>query len=118
MPRKRSTILEQQMRLTRLAKSKRLRALKPPFLCPWCLQETIFAKIRKPFIFIYCSRCKKGEVMPLHPTFKVVDFYCFFVDYIVKNKVPIFVFPRLTSRELNYIRSKITLGEVVCQEVL
>jgi len=56
--------------------------------------------------------------MPLHPTFKVVDYYCFFVDNVIENKVPRFVFPRLTAQELKRIRSGITLGEVVCQEVL
>lgn len=106
------------MRLSRLIKSQRRRSLKPPFLCPWCFKETVYAKIRKPFIFIYCARCQKGEVMPLHPTFKVVDYYCFFVDSVIENKIPTFVFPRLTSQELKRIRSGITLGEVVCQEVL
>jgi len=84
-----------------------------PFDCPWCHRRTFFVKRRESIIIAYCAFEKLCEVLPFHPTFEPVDYYCMVYDNVTKGKIPKFVFEKLSQDTLRSLKRRTTLGEIV-----
>ena len=119
MGRRRSGPLTLAKKVTQVYKQRKARRLKPPFTCPWCNEDACIIIIRKPVLFIGCTRCKKGEVMPIHPTHKPIDYYCILCDSVNQKDAPKhkFRFVHMTEKQLNSLRQRVTLGEISVEVV-
>jgi len=110
MGKRRSKVLEQQMRLKRFFQGQKRNSLKPPYLCPYCLKRQMFVRRKGPFVGVICYACKKGEILPHHPTFRDVDYYCMVVDKVTSGKNPVFTFKDLPSERLEFLQKHVSLG--------
>ena len=49
---------------------------------------------------------------------RFVDYYHMLLDNTAKGLIPVFKFQQLTEKDLCYIEDHITLGKVICQEIV
>ena len=77
----------------------------------------MYLKKKESVIFVYCTNCRIGEVLPLHSAFKSVDYYSFVVDKTLTGKEPVFRFKSMPEKTLRKLRSRITVGEIRVAEV-
>lgn len=121
MGRRRSKVIEQKKRYMAARASRQRERVRPRNVeCPWCHSIGMFSKIQGSgrLILIGCAQCKLGERLPRQRYYRFIDYYHMLVDNKNDGKVPVFKYKELTEKDLCYIEDHITLGKVVCQEVI
>jgi len=115
---RRSKYQEMIGRLRRLRRKIFKGRIEPPWICPYCFGERMRYIEKKPLVFIHCPDCDRGEVMPLHPVWRKVDYYCFLVDNVLKGAQPIFKFDRMDFDTYMFVNRAITLGKLEVREII
>jgi len=102
-------------KLTQQYKQRRKQQLKPPYECPFCWKVSCYVKKKKPFVLVYCTSCKQGEILPLHPVFDMIDYYCMVLDKYHSDawNEPVFRFRIMSRRLYERLQNNITIGKIV-----
>ena len=116
---RRSKALLTEMRTQRILRTRARQRLKPPWECPICGQMTVDYIKRQGVIFVFCQRCREGEVMPLLKGYQPIDYYNYYVDacrtQMGKADVepPVWKLPKMSERQFQILKKRITYGKLV-----
>lgn len=109
---RKSKFTQMLKKLQNLRRQRFKSSIKPPWTCPWCWDESMNPIKAEPMIFIYCGKCDKGEVMPLHDAWKLVDYYCFVVDNVLEGAEPVFKYLEMDFDTYMFLNKNISLGKL------
>ena len=120
----RKSKLPQVLRQTKQARRHKVYSrMQSPWACPRCSKFTVYYKKDKDCIFIYCVEEGQGEVMPLHPTYSLIDYYCVWADLKYHECFdepwiePVWRFRRMHADKLQDLRKRVTLGRIEVVDV-
>jgi len=109
---------EAMEKLQRLRRKRFRDSIEPPWTCPFCMKEYMYYETKMDVIFVYCQACKQGELMPQHPTYEPVDYYCFVVDNKFEGTKPVFHFFTMDFETYMFLNTHISLGVLKVDHVI
>lgn len=121
MGRRRSSayVLQKRMKDTiRMLKLRKIKA-RTGLQCPKCYNLSMFiAEKGSLLVLIGCKVCNLGDLLPRHPTLRSIDLYHAVVDNWREGKIPEWKYDRLPERIYDFLQDNVTLGKIVCREII